>query len=77
MTRQETTFTRTISRNQRLQTKHGKNYMSIWPVSLSISAGAGKFGRRTPNQTDSDVTFSRSCDQGKITEKDWKISMKF
>jgi len=24
--------------------------------------------RRTPNQTDSDVTCSRSCDQGKITE---------
>jgi len=25
--------------------------------------------RRTPNQTDSGVTFSRSCDQGKITKK--------
>jgi len=23
---------------------------------------------RTPNQTDSDVTFSRSCNQGKIAE---------
>jgi len=23
--------------------------------------------RRTPNQTDSDVTFSKSCDQGEIT----------
>jgi len=26
-----------------------------------------------PNQTDSDVTCSRSCDQGKITKKDWKV----
>jgi len=25
--------------------------------------------RRTPNQADSDVTYSRSCDQGKITKK--------
>ena len=25
--------------------------------------------RRTPNQTDSDVAFSRSCNQGKITKK--------
>jgi len=25
--------------------------------------------RHTPNQTDSGVTFSRSCDQGKITKK--------
>jgi len=25
--------------------------------------------RRTPNQTDSVVTFSRSCAQGKITKK--------
>jgi len=24
--------------------------------------------RRTPDQIDSDVAFSRSCDQGKITE---------
>ena len=31
--------------------------------------------RRTPNQTDSDVTFSRLYDQGKITEKAWKIIM--
>ena len=30
--------------------------------------------RRTPNQTDSDVTCSRSCDQGKITKQDWKIN---
>jgi len=29
--------------------------------------------RRTPNQTDSDMTCSRSCDQGKITKKDWRI----
>jgi len=29
--------------------------------------------KRTPNQTDSDVTCSRSCDQGKITKKDWKM----
>jgi len=28
--------------------------------------------RRTANQAD-DVSFSRSCDQGKITKKDWKI----
>jgi len=26
-----------------------------------------------PNQTDRDVTCSRSCDQGKITKHDWKI----
>jgi len=26
--------------------------------------------RCTPDQTDSDVTCSRSCDQGKITKKD-------
>jgi len=25
--------------------------------------------RRTPNQTDSDVTLSRSCDQGKIAKE--------
>ena len=30
--------------------------------------------RRTPNQTDSDVTFSRSCYHGKITKEDWKIT---
>ena len=29
--------------------------------------------RRTPNQTDSDVTCSRSYDQGTIAKKDWKI----
>ena len=29
--------------------------------------------RRTPNQIDSDVTCCRSCDQGKITNKDWKV----
>jgi len=29
--------------------------------------------RRTPNQTDSDVTFSRSCDQGKITKENRKV----
>jgi len=29
----------------------------------------------TPDQTDSDVTFSRSCYQGKITKKAWKIYM--
>jgi len=29
--------------------------------------------RRTPKQIDSDVTFSRSYDQVKITKKDWKI----
>jgi len=28
--------------------------------------------RRTPNQTDSNVTFFRPYDQGKITKKDWK-----
>jgi len=28
--------------------------------------------RRTPNQTDSEVTF---CDQRKITNNDWKIIM--
>jgi len=28
--------------------------------------------QRTPNQADSDVTCSRSCDQGKATKKDWK-----
>ena len=26
----------------------------------------------TPNQTDSDMNFSRWCDQGKITKKDLK-----
>jgi len=31
--------------------------------------------RHTPNQTDSDVTCSRACDQGKITKKAWKIYM--
>jgi len=31
------------------------------PVTLGV--------RRAPNQTDSNVTFSRSCDQGKITKK--------
>jgi len=30
--------------------------------------------RRTPNQTDSDVTCSRSCDQWKITKKELKDS---
>jgi len=29
--------------------------------------------RRTPNQSESDVAFSRSCDQEKSTKKDWKI----
>jgi len=29
--------------------------------------------RRTPNQPDSDVTSSGSCDQGKITKRAWKI----
>jgi len=29
--------------------------------------------RRTPIQTNSDVTCSRSCDQGKISKKDRKI----
>jgi len=29
--------------------------------------------QRAPNQTDSDVICSRSCDQGKITKKYWKI----
>jgi len=29
--------------------------------------------QRTPNQTGGDVTFSRSCDAGKGTKKDWKI----
>jgi len=29
--------------------------------------------QRTPNQTDSDVTLSRSCDQAKITKKGRKI----
>jgi len=31
--------------------------------------------RRTPNQTAGDVTFSRSCYQGQITKKVWKIIM--
>jgi len=29
--------------------------------------------RRTNNQTDSDVTCSRSCDQDKFTRIHWKI----
>ena len=29
--------------------------------------------RHIPNKTDSDVTCSRACDQGKITKKAWKI----
>jgi len=41
MTRQETTFARTTNRNQRLQTKHRKNHMSIWPASRSVK-GASK-----------------------------------
>ena len=32
--------------------------------------------RRTPNQTDSDVTLPRSSYQGKITEKDWRTDCK-
>jgi len=36
MTRQETTFTQTTSRNQRLQKKHRKKNMSIWPARLSV-----------------------------------------
>ena len=35
------TFTRTINRKQRLQTKHRKNNMSIWPAGLSVK-GASK-----------------------------------
>jgi len=31
--------------------------------------------RRTSNQIDSDVTFSKSRDQGKITKTEWKIIM--
>jgi len=31
--------------------------------------------RRTPNQTHRAVTFSSSCNQGKITKKFWKIIM--
>jgi len=29
----------------------------------------------TPSQTDSDVTYSRSCDQGEVMKKDWKTGM--
>jgi len=44
------------------------------PVILSfIIMGFTLAVRRTPNQTDSDVSCSRSCDQGKITKQDWKI----
>jgi len=31
--------------------------------------------QQTPNQTNVDMTFSRSCNQGKITKKDAKIIM--
>jgi len=43
------------------------------PVILTFFSTSGNdtLGvRRTPNQTDSDVPFSRSCHQGKITKKD-------
>jgi len=36
-----------------------------WAFALSV--------RGTPIQTNSDVTCSRSCNQGKISKKDWKI----
>jgi len=36
VTRQETTFTRTISTNQRLQQKQRKKNISIWPAKLSV-----------------------------------------
>jgi len=36
VTRQETTFTRTISRNQRLQTKTPEKEHKIWPARLSV-----------------------------------------
>jgi len=39
-------------------------------ITRAFTAGV----RRTSNQTDSDVTFSRSCDQGKITIKNLKTS---
>jgi len=35
VTRQETTFTRTVSRNQRLQTKTPKKHV-IWPARVSV-----------------------------------------
>ena len=41
------------------------------PVILSFIIMVSTQGvRRTPNQTDNDVSCSRSCDQGKITKKD-------
>jgi len=36
VTRQQKISTRTISRNQRLQTKHRKKNMSKWPARLSV-----------------------------------------
>jgi len=33
--------------------------------------------RRTPNHSDSDVTFSRSCDRGKTTKKGLKETIMY
>jgi len=54
VTRQETTFTRTINRNQRLQTKHRKNNMSIWPAGLSAKAAS----KRMPGVSPTSVLFN-------------------
>jgi len=37
-----------------------------WLLSRALS----NLGRRTPNQTNSDVTFTKSCDQGNTTKND-------
>jgi len=40
VTRQETIYTRTIRRNERLQTKKRKNNMSTWSVTLGVKAAS-------------------------------------
>jgi len=47
------------------------------PVILTIFNARDLCVRRAHNQTDNDVPFSRSCDQGKITKEDLKIIMHF
>jgi len=47
MTRQETTFTRTIT-NQRLQTKSRKKNTSIWPARLSVKDAFGRSQNAVP-----------------------------
>ena len=53
----------------------GLIFRNLFLVNTSFYVHPNRTKRRIPNETDSDVAFSRSCDQGKITEKDWNIIM--